>query len=258
MRYELLLVVSVALAACNNDHGLGSLDLEGTGQPAQADALAALPVDAGSPPVPDARLLGPLGPAESWTGYVENYQFAFGSDAIKLSLAYDPSGQVAGTVIFGNGTPPPPATDPNVGYPPGFGSSSFLVLPTEGFSYSIVTGNLTSNRLRFSVNALEPWAGWCALQPAPTDGSDMCLPNWGGYGGPDGCWQTSPSGTKVMVDCGKMKLCISDRVCACSPAGCLANDSPVAFDVFVANGTASGSVAGGMLGGNNVHFTKDP
>jgi hypothetical protein len=257
MRYETLLAFVVAVTACNNDHSLGLLDPEETSQPAQPDALAALPTDAGTPTEPDARVLGPLGPVESWTGYIENYQFQSGSDAIKLSLAYDPEGQVAGTVLFGNGTPPPPATDPNVAYPVGFGYGSSLYLPTEGFTFSVVTGSLAANRLRFSVNAMDPWADWCALQPAPADGSGGCLPNWSAGGGPEGCWQNSPSGAKVMVDCGKLTLCTLYEVCACSPSGCHAGDLPVSFDVFVDNGSASGSVMGGMIGGN-VHFTENP
>jgi hypothetical protein len=253
MRYELLLIVPIGLAACDSDHSLGNLG------PETYTADAAVSSDARVVAVaPDARALEQLGPLESWTGYIENYHFASGSDAIKLTLANDPSGQLAGSVVFGSGTPPAPATDPNVGYPPGFSMSSIIAEPTEGFSFAITSGSLVSNRLRFAINGFQLWEGWCALQPAPTDGSDMCVPNWGGGSDGDACYQVDPAGTRVAVDCGKVSLCFMNRVCACSPAGCVANAGmEVTFDMFEVDGTASGSVAGN-IGEHNVHFTKDP
>ncbi len=253
MRYELLLIASIGIAGCNHDHSLGANQPGLTG-----DSGAGPAADAPLAMAIDARTLGPLGATESWTGYIENFRFPSGSDVIKFSFATDPSGQVAGSVVFGNGTPPAPATDPNTGYPPGFGMQSFIQAPTEGFVYSIPDGSFAANRLRFSASAFEVWDGWCRMQPAPTDGSEMCLPNWSGGSNGGECYLTSPAGKNVTVDCGKFALCIMDRVCACSPAGCKVSPWPsVSFDVFVANGTASGSVAG-IIGEHNVHFIKDP
>jgi hypothetical protein len=229
MQYRLLLLASVVLAGCNNQHGLGATDPrdETDGAPALSDDDAATnstgPREAAA--LPDARTLETLGPLESWTGYVENLRFPSGSDTIKLSYGYDSSGQVVGSVVFGNGTPPSPATDPNVGYPSNMDGRSPVQIPTEGLSYSIATGTFTANRLRFTVNAFEPWDGWCRLQPAPQDGSDMCLPNWGGGSTPKGCYQTSPAGKDVTVDCGKLTLCLG-RICLCSSVGCVQTTHP--------------------------------
>jgi hypothetical protein len=200
----------------------------------------------------------------SWTGYVENYQFDSGSDVIKLVLSVD-AGRLGGKVTYGVGTPPPPATDPNTGYPTSvfeFGRPYYW----EGFAYSIVAGTYGSHRLRFNVDSLELWSGWCALQPAPTDGSTTCLPQSSSVTvGQDNCSFTKLDGTTVPVDCGKIALCFGMMpgagVCNCSPAGCVAGspynpDGDTAFDVFIAAGTASGSVSG-SFGDHNVHFVKD-
>jgi hypothetical protein len=256
MRYELLLIAPVAFVACNNDHSLGSSTAPSDGNDASAPGLL---VDARLLTMtPDARALGEVGPVTSWTGYVENYQFPSGSDVIKLAYTYDSAGQVTGSVVFGDGVPPAPATDPNVGYPPGLGMEPFSYAPTEGFSFSIPSGTLASNRLRFGIEVFELWDGWCKLQPAPSDDSNLCVPSWSGGYNAGACYMTSPAGKYVTIDCGKFSLCFMNRVCTCSPVGCIVPPGPdVRFDMFVTDGTASGSVAG-ALGEHNVHFIKDP
>jgi hypothetical protein len=228
MRHTLPLVFSAALvlAACDNDHSLGSID----NQPPEADAgLGGADASAVTPApnAPDARVLGTLGPVESWTGYLENYQLVIGSDSVRLSFAYDSAGQVAGTVIFGEGTPPAPATDPSVGYPPGasgFDFGNMLTAPLVGFPYSIREGSYTSNRLRFAVDFVELWADWCALQPPQTNGSPTCGPN--GFtqasriGGTDGqpCIETitTTDGKKEQYECGKFDLCVGNLMMICA------------------------------------------
>jgi hypothetical protein len=239
------------------------------------DAPVAQATDAPAPTPTDAQITNG-GPTQSWTGYVENYHFASGSDRIKLVFTTDASGKVTGTVTFGNVPAPPPATDPNVGYP--LGASSYDDKILEGPAFTIRNGSLQSYRLRFAVDTSELWAGWCALQTPPSDGSDTCIPNWSGrndgqgqcvlfpptssfYGGDAGpdAW---PAGTQ-FVDCAKMQLC-QDRICKCSPSGCTVSSpdeifSPFrfngSFDVFLANGTGSGSVTG--FTERNVHLIKD-
>jgi hypothetical protein len=206
---------------------------------------------------PDARVVGQLGSAESWTGYVEGSQFASGSDLIKFSIAYDSSGQVVGTVIFGNGTPPPPATDPNVGYPPGFNYALGSPIPYEGFEYSIVAGSYLDRRLTFAVDTAELWADWCALQPPPTNGSTTCVPNFTQEqpGPGNSCTITMASGKTQQLDCGKLALCQAMSVCTCSSLGCSTNWSShgeITIDVFVVGDTASGS-----MDRATVHFIKD-
>jgi hypothetical protein len=203
------------------------------------------------------QLTGPLGPTQSWTGYVENFNFDSGSDAIKLTFATDADGQIAGQVVFGAGTPPPPATDPNVGYPPSlmFGQK-FTV--AEGFPYTIGHGTLSSQRLRFTVPTWQLWTQWCALQtPAP---GGMCAPNWSGMKIGDVCSQKNPAtGQSVAIDCEKLFLCNMTQTCTCTAQACSVNalGDGVPFDVFLTGDSASGSI---NFAGNdrNVHFTRDP
>ena len=231
--------------------------------------------DAGVPvlPVQDAgpAATGPLsqGPT-SWTGYIENYQFPSGSDVIKFTSTVDSAGQVKVTVFLGNGTPPPPATDPNVGYPPGLATEGTMLDSasnywSEWFAYSMTSGTFQPQRLRFTINNYQLWSGWCALEK-PIDDSGLCLPFWGGGGTTDGtnwqCYLQNPAnGQNTVVDCGKDNLCVMSRVCACSTTACVYDPSSgrtASFDVAVIGPAADGSVVGLISDRANVHFTLDP
>ena len=227
--------------------------------------------DAGVPvlPVRDAgpAATGPLsqGPT-SWTGYIENYQFPSGSDVIRFTSTVDSSGQVTVTVFLGNGTPPPPATDPNVAYPPGLMLDGLKPLDSpywaEGFAYTMTSGTFQSQRLRFTINNYQLWSGWCALQ-TPVNGADGCLPNWAGNMGSDGnCYQwNAATGQNILVDCGKFSLCYTSHVCACSNTVCVYDTNrgtTASFDVAIVGPAADGSVVGLISDRANVHFTLDP
>jgi hypothetical protein len=216
---------------------------------------------------------GPLGPSESWTGYVENHTFPSGSDVLKLTFATDSKGVAVGTIVFGQGTPPAKATDPNVGYPPDLVSSSQPKGPgvalgpgvaqqyvAEGFPYPFDDGALAAHRLQFKANLSQLWASWCALQTPPVDGSSGCVPNWGGGEDSTGCFLQNPqTKANVKVDCGKLFLCMIASPCECGATGCgvtTQNVAIAAFDVFLSGDTASGSVQA-TFGNNNVHFVKD-
>jgi hypothetical protein len=276
-------VVGIVASGCDNRHVLGTVDDAAT--PPWADG--SIIVDAGPHPSGDGgiivdarpsladggdtREVGVLGPSESWTGYVENYRFRSGSDVVKIAFASDPAGQLVGTVTLGSGTPPPPASDPNVGYPADLVAGSLpgaaRAYIAEGYEYSLRAGTLTNGRLRFGVGTWELWTGWCALQtPVPPQGvcdepvcQGTCLPNWGSMSGPNGCGLLNPATNQYEpVDCGKLALCGFGGVCTCY-ASCTVRDNgtQITFDVALTNGAGSGSVAGG-LGDHNVHFTKDP
>jgi len=288
MKARTLLALLVILGACKADHTLGSVGLDSgadqmnadTGAPTYADAqISASPETGGTAEVPpngglDAGASGTLGPVQSWTGWVENYQFPSGSDVIKFSFASDSAGQVVGQVIFGTGSPPPPPTDPNVGYlwdpSPGTVPLPPIYDLMEGFPYSMFAGSLTSTRLRFTIHPFEPWAGGCALQTSMA-GSQYCVLHVGGTcdivdGGGNSvqCSLIDPrdgGSVAVTVDYGKMVLC-QTPLCLCSPTGCAVDYSApndrfsTSFDVALSGGTASGSMKGRI--DSNVHFTKDP
>jgi hypothetical protein len=290
------LAFSVVLAfasGCDANHVLGTEDKTGAaGALGGADAGAA-----GTPvvtPVTDAAgtagtdggtstgaagmatlMAGPLGPTQSWTGYVEQFMFPSGSDALKLTFATDAKGVAKGAVVFGNGTPPAPATNPNIGYPPafnaairdegGFGQVTAPDFVAEGFSYAFDGGSFDSDRLRFTVDMAQLWAGWCALQRPATDPASTCFPGSSASGSGNGptmtCAQINPTnGQSVAVDCAEEAVCF-EQICACSASSCgLASPShdTAVFDVFLSGDTLSGSVDASFVNQNqNVHFVKD-
>jgi hypothetical protein len=269
--FSIAVLICGAAGACDARHDIGGVEQPtsdaaaagGGGATGSTDAAFPPPVDAGSVGQGGARMVGPLGSSSSWTGYVENYQFLSSSDTIKFSFASDAAGLSEGTVVFGMGTPPPPATDPNAGYPPGFSNTMPPLLGQlwEGFPYPMHNGVLTGRRLKFAVSWADLWAGWCALQTPAADGSGNCLPNWGGMEIDGVCSQRNPqTGQVVVVDCGKFFLCDLDRPCTCSGTTCAVSPdwASVTFDMALTGDVDfDGSVAG--LGNtNNVHFTKDP
>lgn len=229
----------------------------------------------------DAGVFKPLVPGPTtWTGHVDDsdnpdFAFASGANAIRLTLAVDAYGQVAGMVWLGNGPPPPPATDPNVGYPPEpwVRSNQYGELSdywAEGFGYSMTNGTYSPDHLQFSIDNKELWSGWCALQPTTwaNDGGSF-LPNWDSTSttlanGQPYCYQTNPANNQVVVrDCGKLALW-SSGACTCSTTSCdyqpNSSDSMAAFDLALSNGTAAGSLEGLFMYEPiaKVYFTQDP
>lgn len=167
----------------------------------------------------------------TWVGYAENYEFSPGSDAIRIVFDSESSGYV----VLGAGTAPPPATDPNIGYPPNF---DIWGPPHHypGFRYTLQKVSVSSERVRFSISLGELWREWCALQTPRQHGPDRygCLPNLGYRGGhaDAGCAQLDDRGQNpIPVDCGKLHLCTHGQVCVCNAKECVANSSgSVPFD----------------------------
>src|SRR5262245_11819732 len=98
-----------------------------------------------------------------WQGYIENYQFPSGSDAIVVAVQSGQGSQIGGHVVFGAGQPPQKPTDPNVGPPGVTHDPAKLFLPWEGFAYTILQSSLTDTRLRFSIKTREVFKAWCEL-----------------------------------------------------------------------------------------------
>jgi len=243
-------------------------EMEGCGPAATSDGGLPPTGDGGPQAVRDGSSddLGPFGPVQSWTGYIESYKFPSGSNAVKLTFATTATGEVSGAVVFGNAAPPPPATDPSVGYPPGQSSSAFGDSPSiylaEGFAYPIESGTLTGGRLQLHVDRGSLWSDWCALQKEQ-EGSGRCLPNWGGGTSENGdgtCFMESDQHVRITVDCGKHLLCWREPVCTCDPSGCRArqNVGHMSFDIALAGTTANGSVDGLPVVLRNIHLTRDP
>ncbi|HEY3498101.1 MAG TPA: hypothetical protein VGK73_25555 [Polyangiaceae bacterium] len=168
--------------------------------------------------------------AAHWVGYVQAYDFESGSDQVELTL--DATG--TGTIVLGSGTPPPPATNPDIGYPEGhpltIATSSWNdFVPWEGYEYPVHDTQVVDRRVQFEFHLTELFEGWCALQtPYPTTvgGEFACLPNGGISAMGEGNCFLRPNGSneRVPVDCGKLALCASQgfRVCTCDAETCRA------------------------------------
>jgi len=112
---------------------------------------------------------GMSGASGSWTGYVEQYSFRSGSTTLNLTFSTNAQGVAVGTILFGQGVPPPPATDPTVGYPPDFlaqatadrtlADSPWFYI-AEGYAYTFDGGMLEGQRLQFTVNLSQLWSDW--------------------------------------------------------------------------------------------------
>jgi len=189
--------------------------------------------------------------AGHWTGYTESIAFASGSDAIDLSLHLEADGSLAGEVILGAGTPPPPPTDGTIGWPVGSFSPDDLDGPfglLEGVPYHVQNVEWTALRLRFETILSEPWGPWCRLQSSFQWNVDP--PAWSCGGTNNSSTQLNPlrcvtgqsASTLMEVDCGWLSLC-SSPACACTATGCdQGTEKGFAFDVALRGNTGDGSI----------------
>jgi hypothetical protein len=276
------LFFAVALACgCDANHVLGVANTDAPGSAGAGGNTS--PASGGSSggqaghtttPVVDASTgpeVGPLGPSQTWTGYVENFMFPSGSDALTITVAADSQGNAVGTITLGHGTPPAPATDPNIGYPPSLETTSAAAglvgeapdFYAEGYPYAFDQGALAPQRLKFTAKLNQLWTGWCSLETEAGD-SGTCLPSTGGMASGDGtsCAYGDPShpGKYIPVDCGKFALCGITSVCTCTASGCTLNSSmggAFSLDIAISGGTANGSLEG-PFGNQSVQLTKSP
>lgn len=190
----------------------------------------------------------------TWKGYVESYQFASGSDAILLVITDEAP---HGYIVFGQGTAPPVATDPEVGYPPLVETS---MLPYEGFEYTLRAGDVTGDRVRFEVSSTELWKDWCALQsPIQSSSGYNCIPSgiFDVSQKPSSCaWHDPESGQWVAIDCAKLHLCMFG-VCQCTANACQAKpENDISFDLDHEGNALDGSVVL-SAGVRNIRLDKE-
>jgi hypothetical protein len=224
------------------------------------DSAPASAQDTGSDGTPQSDLSG------TWTGYVENFDFNDGSDAVTLAIGI---GLLGGHATFGHWPAPKPPTDPNVGYPPGLQISPGpgtldLPNPYPGFQFTLVNTSFDGQRLRFDISPMELWNVWCEMQTPILDDANaamayFCAHNWGFIAGSQGCSQRDPMTQQtVPLNCGQLALCgINSGVCVCTAKGCMGNlDATIHFDLLIAELNADGSVRGFDSDVHNVHLTK--
>lgn len=218
-----------------------------------------LPADVG-PWVPRDGLIPPpdtfLPPAAhgtfggEWVGYVENFTFASGSDAVRVVAQEDAGGALHGWVSFGQGTPP--GLDPDVGFPRDGVINTFI---QEGFAFTLSQPVITGQRLVFQLARNEQWSPWCALQKPIEDkqGFFRCLDY--GDSGTKGCQVHYPDGWHA-VDCTKLALCQNHEACVCDATSCATIPRlDFTFDVTVTTNEMVGSV-NFFAGVRNVRLTR--
>jgi hypothetical protein len=192
--------------------------------------------------------------AASWDGYAEAYTFP-GTMSDRVRLTLDANGR--GNLRFGDAPLLPPATDPNVGYPPGASIQGFVV--HDGFEYPVYDTRVETSRLQLGAWPEDFYAGWCTLQTMTyaIDGGGVytCLPPspGGTIEGGTGteCALLDASGTPMAFDCLKLALCERPGLCACGAAGCAPTPAPTDVTLPV---TFDGALDGGgtMLVGTLV------
>jgi hypothetical protein len=158
------------------------------------------------------------------------------------------TGGVCGTMMIGTGILPPPATNPDVGYPMGVMIPPYSPPIISGFTFTLLNGTVdNTGRVRFAIPIGQPWRGWCGLQtPHATATGYSCVPDTmgGGFGQTD-CFLYGQNGEPIAFDCGKMALCDEVFVCACNGSRCDADPAghdvyfDMHFDSAEANGTGN-------------------
>lgn len=239
----------------------------------------------GAPPPPVAELASEF--AGVWIGEADDpfalqsnaadappsYRFPSGSKRLRLELIPSGSGFFStATLTFGEGAPPPPATDPDIGYPvaPGFDIDAPGAIdgsvrpPTEGFIYSLGAGPVAALRdleaagltlfelealtdegrvldgmLRLSFTPSELLGSWCALQT-----SESCPAHRGYQVGNDG---TCFHGDDVFpTDCQKMALC-EVGACYCEEGGCSYSGDRTELTLRLSDGGLVGLFSGAVF-----------
>lgn len=212
-----------------------------------------------APEVPVAASVSDF--AGAWIGAAEDplansdepYKFPSGSTRILLEITED--GEASSYLTFGDGMPPAPATDPDVGYPevdPNFtmlGRANFddsVLPPTEAFRYEAgrlyprreftatglpesemqafhESGRVLDGRLDLTYFPTHVFSSWCELQTV-----DTCTYTEQ-FGWDDGRTDCTFGADFIPIDCQKASLCGS-RVCECPEAGsCTASSVDVSL-----------------------------
>lgn len=150
--------------------------------------------------------------ADSWDGYAEAFQFADGSDRVRLTL--DENGE--GVLRLGD-SPLRPTPELGDAAPP------LAQAPTDyAFSLQAV---LEDGRLRFDVDDWQPYKSWCELQTpvaysAEYPGIYSCFRRVAVEPQEDGTCKTLDSSHDI-VPCNNVYVC--SGFCACTEESCTAS-----------------------------------
>jgi hypothetical protein len=227
--------------------------------------------------------------AGAWQGEFDTYALRSGSKAVRIQFtgAPGPNG-LCGTVTFGEGVPPPIATDPQAP-PPGENNLNYGQI-IEGFAYEFIAPGtapsdagaparplgLEDQRVRFGITLNQVYKSWCNLQLAywqvnPFKGNLSNPPTKLFRCAPEGAYAARPNGSSCDsgfsvpgLSCTQNLYCFLD-VCECNAnyaaaaeLGCTVNPSDATeFDLSLAGTILSGNVAL-LAGGTGMHLTRAP
>lgn len=162
-----------------------------------------------------------------WEEQPETVRFWGGP--IRLVIEEDGGGRgLVGSITFlcddGNCDPmgpPPPATDPDIGYPPELKAMDQHMLRVNilpRFDYRIFDGRVEGQRFSFWITNNDLWRDWCALQtpyPVENDGrlEYYCLPDPKPFDLSDVPYPEDRSGKEILC-------AYNNSVCACDADAC--------------------------------------
>lgn len=172
----------------------------------------------------------------TWQGQVEDF-YLQRLKSLTLVINGASSQGMCGSLKWGDGEPPPPATDPSAAYPSpniydlmGYGGQPGYT-PLDGFTYTIAKGAVRDQAVRFSIGTWELWQSWCELQTSYRyNGGWNCVPESDmGYS-----WGPDPNGTCVIGNRNFSNftcfVCLAN-VCACDEQSCRAAGSDGNFEI---------------------------
>jgi len=171
----------------------------------------------------------------TWQGQLEDF-YLQRLKALTLVINGVSAKGMCGSLKWGDGEPPPPATDPAAPYPSpyiydvmGVGGSPGYT-PLDGFTYTVTQGAVRDRTVRLSIGTRELWQSWCELQTSyPYPEGSGCVPYSDSYS-----WGADPNGTCVIGNQNFTNFtcfaCLSG-LCACEENGCTAGGASGDFEI---------------------------
>jgi hypothetical protein len=193
--------------------------------------------------------------SQVWEGNTLDFFFNPQNDKWRIEFdGKDASGRLCGTATYiaAGQEAPPPATDPDAGYPPSLDPMKMGVGrgPVPGVTYSIIQGAEMGGVVHFRISASELWKDWCALQvPAAKSNGYGCIGGDGWSSDGVNCWTENADGTRQTYAYDKCVLCTPPSVCTCNAKSCAAADTSdtVVFDLKHDGARLSGTVGSAMI-----------
>ena len=251
-----VLQIAAFVAACGGQ----AIDVGSNGSGAAPSTSVSQSLPPGDPlpvwPDPTTCQPGPTTVSGTWTGYVQGTRpSGVPNTDFKITLG-GADGALCGTLLFGEAMDFAPPTDPKAGYPQGVVVNTTGPRRTifTGYTYDLVSGTRSAQRLQLHFSWAQRWREWCELQTPYLEeeiGQWYCAPNITMTSDDHG---VTCHGEAYTASCDQVITC-QDDICACNQQGCTANSS-YTFDFDVALNDATDS-AQGDFDGSTAILTKN-